>query len=150
MHIQPRLLALSALLLSTALAPPAASTAVSLAVPAALEITLGPDKFERVTDSVSDIDLDTDKKAVALAVDEVLAGGQHEGLFGFALDPELGMGKDHDFVYVAYTYGSGTSGGVKDRGSKIVQYHWDAEAGTLGDPVDLLPDAPTVGSVVDN
>lgn len=148
MHFQPRLLALCALLLSTALALPAA--AANTAVPAALEITLGPDKFQRVTERVSGIDLDTDRKAVALAVEDVLVGEQHEGLSGFALDPELGTGKGHDFVYVAYAYDSGASGAGKDRRSRIVQYHWDAEAGTLGDPVDLFPDTPTAGPVAHN
>ncbi|HUQ36803.1 MAG TPA: hypothetical protein VM144_10560 [Aestuariivirga sp.] len=153
MHIQPRLLALSALLLSTVFALPA--LAASTAIPAALEmpgeVTLGPDQFEWVTGRVSDIDLDTEKKSVALAIDEVFAGKENEGLLGFALHPQLGMGKGHDFVYVASTYDSGTSGAVKDRRSRIVQYYWDAEAGTLGDPVDLLPAAAAVvGSVVHN
>ena len=165
MHIQFRSLALSALLLSPTLALPAiaASTAVSPAVPAALgtgfsekvlatglempwEITLGPDKFlwltERMGKRVSRIDLDTGMKSVALAVDEVFVGKQHEGLLGLALHPELGMGKDKDFVYVAYTYDSGTSGAVEDRRSKIVQYQWDAEAATLADPVDLVTGIP--------
>ena len=165
MHIQFRSLTLSALLLSTTLALPAlaANTAVSPAVPAALgtgfsesvlatglempwEITPGPDKFlwltERIGKRVSRIDLDTGAKSVALAIDEVFVGKQHEGLLGLALHPELGMGKDHDFVYVAYTYDSGKSGAVEDRRSKIVQYYWDAEAAALVDPVDLLSGIP--------
>ena len=165
MHIQFRSLALSALLLSTMLALPAiaANTAVSPAVPSApgtaffesvlatglempREITLEPDKFlwltERMGKRVSRIDLDTGMKSVALAVDELFAGKQHEGLLSLALHPELGMGKDKDFVYVAYTYDSGKSGAVEDRRSKIVQYQWDAEAATLGDPVDLLSGIP--------
>ena len=165
MHIQFRSLTLSSLLLSTTLALPAlaANTAVSPAVPAALgtgfsesvlatglempwEITPGPDKFlwltERIGKRVSRIDLDTGAKSVALAIDEVFVGKQHEGLLGLALHPELGMGKDHDFVYVAYTYDSGKSGAVEDRRSKIVQYYWDAEAAALVDPVDLLSGIP--------
>ena len=152
MHIHSRLLALSALLLSTVFALPAlaASTAVLAALEMPWEATLGPDKFEWVTGRVSDIDLDTEKKSVALAIEEVFAGKENEGLLGFALHPQLGMGKDHDFVYVASTYDSGTSGAVKDRRSHIVQYYWDAEAGTLGDPVDLVPDVRAIGSVVHN
>jgi hypothetical protein len=152
MHIQLRSFALSAILLSTAFALPAlvASTAVPTALEMPSEVTLGQDKFEWVTGRVSDIDLDTDKKSVALAIDEVFAGKEQEGLLGFALHPELGMGKDHDFVYVASTYDSGTSGAVKDQRSHIVQYYWDAEAGTLGDPVDLVSDARAVGSVARN
>ena len=123
MHIQFRPFILSAFLLSTTLALPAlaASTAALLAVPTAL------------TWGVSDIDLDAGRKSVGLAIDEVFDGKEKDGPLGFALHPEFGLGKDHDFVYVTYTYDSGTS-------AKIVQYHWDAEAGTLGDPVDLGPD----------
>ncbi len=161
MHIQSRSFALSALLLSTTLALPA--LAANPEVPAALgtgfsekvlatglempwEITLGPDKFlwltERMGKRVSRIDIDTGQKFVALAIDEVFVGKQHEGLLGLALHPELGMGKDKDFVYVAYTYDSGTSGAVEDRRSRIVQYQWDAEAGTLADPVELRSGIP--------
>ena len=107
---------------------------------------MGPDKFlwltERMGKRVSRIDLDTGMKSVAVAIDEVFVGKQHEGLLGLALHPELGMGKDHDFVYVAYTYDSGTSGAVEDRRSKIVQYTWDADAAKLGDPVDLVTGIP--------
>ena len=165
MHIQSRSLTLSALLLSTTVALPAlaANTSVSPEVPAALgtgfsetvlatglempwEIMLGPDKFlwvtERMGKRVSRINPDTGAKTVALTIDEVFVGKQHEGLLGLALHPELGMGKDHDFVYVVYTYDSGKSGAVEDRRSKIVQYHWDAEAATLIDPVDLLAGIP--------
>jgi PQQ-dependent dehydrogenase (s-GDH family) len=165
MHIQSQSLALSALLLSTTLALPAfaANMPVSPAVPAALgtgfsesvlatglempwEITLGPDKFlwvtERTGKRVSRIDPDTGAKTVALTIDEVFVGKQHEGLLGLALHPELGIGKDHDFVYVVYTYDSGKSGAVEDRRSKIVQYHWEVGTGTLVDPVDLLAGIP--------
>ncbi len=116
MRMQSRSLALSALLLSTALALPAfaANTPVSPAVPAALgtgfseevlatglempwEITLGPDKFlwitERMGKRVSRIDPDTGAQTVALTIDEVFVGKQHEGLLGLALHPELGMGQ---------------------------------------------------------
>lgn len=155
MHILPRLLALS-LLLSTALALPAfaASPAVSDAAPTALEMPWetfpGPDKFAWVTGRTSGIDLDTEKKSVALAIGEVFAGQEHEGLLGFALHPQFGMGKDHDFVYVATAYDGGTSGSVKNRRTRIVQYYWDAEAGRLGDPLELIPEAPAVGPVARN
>lgn len=122
MHIQFRPPILLAFLISTTLALPAlaAGTADSPAAPTAL------------AGRVSDIDLDAGRKSVALAIDEARISEQHEGLLGFALHPEFGMGNDHEFVYAAYTDDSGRS--------KIVQYYWDAEAGTLGDPVDLVPD----------
>ena len=161
MHIQSRSIALSALLLSTTLALPALATGTE--VPATLgtgfsgsvlatglempwEVTLGPDKFlwvtERMGKRVARIDPDTGQKSVAVTIDEVFVGKQHEGLLGLALHPELGMGKDHDFVYVAYTYDSGKSGAVEDRRSKIVQYHWEVGTNTLVDPVDLVTGIP--------
>ena len=146
MHIQS--LALSALLLSAALALPvsAAKISVSPAAPAALEmpweIALGPEKLlwipEPMGSSMSRFDLDAGMKSVALAIDEAFAGESHEGLLGLAFHPEFGMGKDHDFVYVVYAYDSGTSGAVENRRSRIVQYQWDAESAKLADPVEFL------------
>lgn len=151
-------LALSALLLSATLALPAlaAKTAVSrtgfsesalatgLEMP--WEIALGPDRVlwvpEPMDKGVSRIDLDAGMKSVALAIDEVFVGEQHEDLLGLGFHPEFGMGTDHDFVFVAYAYDSGQSGAVEGRRSKIVQYQWDAEAGTLTDPVELLSGIP--------
>jgi len=154
MHIQPRLLALS-LLLSTALALPAFSaSAASDAAPSALEMPWetfrGPDKFARVNGPASGIDLDPEKKSVALAIGEFFADREHEGLLGFALHPQFGMGKDHDFVYVATSHDSGTSGAANSRRTRIVQYYWDAEAGRLGDPLELIPEAPALGPVARN
>jgi glucose/arabinose dehydrogenase len=145
-------LAFAALLLSAALALPAlaAKTSVSPAAPAALEmpweIALGPDRVlwvpELLDKGVNQMDLDTGMKSVALAINEVFVGENHEDLLGLGFHPEFGMGMDHDFVYVAFTYDSGQSGAVEDRRSRIVQYQWDAEAGTLSDPVELLSGIP--------
>ena len=142
-------LALSALLLS-ALPALAAKTQVSPAAPAAVEmpweIALGPEKLvwvpEPMDSSVGRMDLDAGMKSVALAIDEAFAGEEHDDLLGLAFPPEFGMGADHDFVYVAFAYDSGTSGAVEDRRSRIVQYQWDAEAGTLSDPVELFSGLP--------
>ena len=110
------------------------------------EITLGPDNMlwvtERMGKRVTRIDPQSGEKSVALTIDDAFVGPQHEGVLGLALHPELGKGTDHDFVYVVYTYDSGMSGAVEDRRSKIVQYSWDADAGTLGEPVELLAGIP--------
>lgn len=135
-------LTFAALLLSATLALPvsAAKTSISPAVP--WEIALGPEKLlwlpEPIGSSVSRIDLDAGMKSVALAIDEAFAGEIHDDLLGLAFHPEFGMGTDHDFVYVAFAYDSGKSGALADKRSKIVQYQWDAESGTLTDPVELF------------
>ena len=126
-----RLPALSALLLAASLALPA--------LPASLEPSPEPDPFVWASAASDGSDLDPEKKSAALAVEEIFSGDEQEGLLGFAFDPEFGMGRDHDFVYVAMSGGSGASGRTR-----IVQYSWDAEAGELGDPLDLA-EARTIG-----
>jgi len=137
MRIPP--LALSFLLLS---ALPVSAT--GLETP--WEIALGPEKVlwipEPLGSGVSQIDLDAEIKSAALAIDEAFAGEEHADLLALAFPPEFGMGTNHDFVYIAFAYDGGTSGAVEDRRSRIVQYQWDAEAGTLNDPVELLSDLP--------
>ena len=127
------------ILISAALAP------VSAAIERPWEISLGPEKVlwipEPTESNVSRLDLDANMKSVALAVDEAFAG-ERDDLLGLAFPPEFGTDADHDFVYVAFAYDSGTSGAVEDRRSKIVQYQWDAEAGTLSDPVELRSGLP--------
>ena len=127
------------ILISAALAP------VSAAIERPWEISLGPEKVlwipEPTESNVSRLDLDANMKSVALAVDEAFAG-EPDDLLGLAFPPEFGTDADHDFVYVAFAYDSGTSRAVEDRRSKIVQYQWDAEAGTLSDPVELHSGLP--------
>ena len=133
-------LAFCLLVLSTVLAP------ISAAVERPWEISMGPEKIlwipEPMDRSVSRLDLDADMKTVALVVDETFSGEQRDALLGLAFPPAFGTGTDHDFVYVAFAYDSGTSGAVEDRRSRIVQYQWDAEAGTLSDPVELRSGLP--------
>lgn len=128
-------LSLCLLVLSAALAP------VSAAVESPWEISLWAEKVlwipEPIESSASHLDLDAEMKSVALVVDETFAGELRDDLLGLAFLPEFGTGADHDFVYIALAYDSGKSGTVADRRSKIVQYQWDAEAGTLSDPVEL-------------
>ena len=138
MRIQ--LLTFCFLLLSAAFAP------ISAAVERPWEISLGAEKIlwipEPMESSASRLDLDAEMKSVALAVDETFAGEQRDDVLGLAFPPEFGTDTDHDFVYVAFAYDSGASGAVEDRRSRIVQYQWVAEAGTLSDPVELRSGLP--------
>jgi hypothetical protein len=133
-------LSLCLLVLSASLAP------ASAAVERPWEISLGPEKViwipKPMQSSASRLDLDTEMKSVALAVDETFAGDERDDLLGLAFPPAFGSDADHDFVYVVFANDSGTSGAAKDRRSKIVQYQWDAEAGTLSDPVELRSGLP--------
>lgn len=124
------------LLLSTALAP--------AAVERPWEISLGPQKVLWIAEprEVSRLDLDAEMKSAALAVDETFAGEQHEDVLGLAFPPDFGTGPEHDFIYVALAYDSGTSGAAADRRSRIVQYQWDAEAHTLSDPREIRSGLP--------
>jgi PQQ-dependent dehydrogenase (s-GDH family) len=110
------------------------------------EITIGPDKHlwttERAGKRVSRIDLETGEKSVAVTIEDAFVGKQHEGVLGLALHPELGSGTNHDFIYVVYTYDSGTTGVVDDRRSKIVQFTWDANSSTLKEPIELVSGIP--------
>jgi hypothetical protein len=123
------------LVLSATLAP------VSAAVERPWEISLGAEKIlwipGPIESSASRPDMDTEMKSVALAVGETFAGEHRDDLLGLAFPPEFGTDADHDFVYIALAYDSGTSRAVAERRSKIVQYQWDAEAGKLSDPVEL-------------
>ena len=125
------------LLLSALLSP------LSAAVERPWEISLGPEKVVWIPEprEVSRLDLDAEMKSAALAVDETFAG-EPDALLGLAFPPDFGTGPEHDFVYVALAYDSGTSGAVGDRRSRIVQYQWDAEAGTLSDPLELRSGLP--------
>ena len=128
-------LAFCLLVLSATLAP------VSAAVERPWEISLGAEKILWIPgpmeSSASRPDLDAEMKSVALVVDETFAGEQRDDLLGLAFPPAFGTDADHDFVYIALAYDSGTSGAVADRRLRIVQYQWDAETGSLSDPVEL-------------
>lgn len=127
------LLAFCLLLLSAVLAP--------AAVERPWEVSLGPEKVLWIPEpmEVSRLDLDAEMKSAALAVDEDFADQQ---LLGLAFPPAFGTGPEHDFVYVAIAYDSGTSGAAADRRARIVQYQWDAEARTLSDPLELRSGLP--------
>ena len=128
------------LLLSAAFAP------ISAAVERPWEISPGAEKVlwipEPMESSASRLDLDAEMKSVALSIDETFAGEERGDLLGLAFPPAFGSDAEHAFIYVAFAYDSGSSGAVEDRRSRIVQYQWDAEAGTLSDPVELRSGLP--------
>lgn len=110
------------------------------------EITLAPDNFlwvtERMGKRVSRVNAETGKKSVVLAIDEAFVGKQHEGVLGLAFHPDFGRNAGGEFVYVVYTYDSGTSGVVSERRTKIVRYVWNAKAGKLDEAHELVSGIP--------
>jgi hypothetical protein len=131
------LIAFCLLVLSATLAP------LSAAVERPWEISLGAEKILWIPEpSVSRLDVDTEMKSAALAVAETFSGDERDDLLGLAFPAAFGTDAEHDFIYVALAYDSGTSGAAQDRRSRIVQYQWDAEAGTLSDPVELRSGLP--------
>jgi PQQ-dependent dehydrogenase (s-GDH family) len=99
---------------------------------------------ERAGRRVTRIDPETGEKKLAVTIDEVLVGGQHEGLLGMALHPELLQGSGNDFVYVAYTYDADPAPGEAQvaRRAKLVRFTYDPNAETLGQPSELIADIP--------
>src|SRR5688572_4643125 len=120
------------------------------------EITWGPDGFlwvtERVGGRITRVNPADGKKSTAIQIADSFAPGGQDGLLGLALHPELLKGTGNDYVYAAYTYkdeARGPDETVSDPYSayrflyaKIVRFTYDAESGTLGDPVDVIAGMP--------
>jgi PQQ-dependent dehydrogenase (s-GDH family) len=129
-------------------APPFSGRVLATGLEWPWEVTWGPDDrlwvTERAGKRVTRIDPETGAKQVALAIDEALVGGQHEGLLGMALHPELLQGSGNDFVYVAYTYDADPAPGEAQvaRRAKLVRLTYDPSAQTLGQPIELIAGMP--------
>jgi len=112
------------------------------------EVTWGPDDMlwvtERAGRRVTRIDPKSGEKHVAITIDEVLVGPQHEGLLGMALHPDLLTGGENNYVYVAYTYDADPAEGEEavDRKAKVVRLTYDEGAQTLGEPQELISGIP--------
>ena len=120
------------------------------------ELAWGPDDMLWVTERsgrrITRVHPATGERHVALTLGEASAPGGQDGVLGMALHPELLRGTGHEYVYVAYTYVDRSRPAdprVADPASpfrhlyaKIVRLRYDAAAGTLADPVDLLVGLP--------
>ncbi|MGJ8586255.1 MAG: glucose/sorbosone family PQQ-dependent dehydrogenase [Marinosulfonomonas sp.] len=111
------------------------------------ELTWGPDDHlwvtERMAGLIRRVDPTTGETSVAIELPDVVSTAGQDGLLGLAIDPELGAGTGHDFVYTAYTYTDKTLPPVGDGKfstlfAKIVRLSYDPETGKLSDPVDLI------------
>jgi PQQ-dependent dehydrogenase (s-GDH family) len=118
------------------------------------EITWGPDNMiwvtERTGKRITRVNPANGERKIAIAIDEIAAPGGQDGLLGLALHPRLLRGQSH--VYAAYTYIDKTMPPdlrVKDPASpfrylygKIVRLSYDANTGTLANPVTLVAGLP--------
>jgi PQQ-dependent dehydrogenase (s-GDH family) len=109
------------------------------------EITWGPDDMlwvtERSTGEVTRVDPFTGEQQTLLTLDDFSVDVQHQGLLGMALHPEFLKGTGNDYVYLAYTYETGTEAEPAPR-QRLVRYTYDDAAQQLIEPVTLIEGIP--------
>ena len=105
------------------------------------EITWGPDGHlwvsERTGKRVTRVNPADGTKAVVVSIPEAYQRVTQDGVLGLALHPGLLRGTGEDFVYLAYTYDAGNGPRLKLR-----RFTYDAGAGALGSPVDVIAGLP--------
>lgn len=109
------------------------------------EITWGPDDMlwvtERSSGEVTRVDPSTGDQQTLLTLEDFSVDVQHQGLLGMALHPEFLKGTGNDYVYLAYTYGTGADAEPDPR-QRLVRYSYDQEAQQLVDAVVLIEGIP--------
>jgi len=109
------------------------------------EITWGPDDklwvTERSSGEVTLVDPFTGAQQILLTLQDFSVDVQHQGLLGLALHPELLKGSDNNYVYLAYTYETGTETEPAPR-QRLVRYTYDEEGQQLVDPLTLIEGIP--------
>ncbi|MDP8997628.1 MAG: PQQ-dependent sugar dehydrogenase [Pseudomonadota bacterium] len=120
------------------------------------EITWGPDSMlwvtERTAGRIDRINPKSGQVNPAITFTDMVTKSGQDGLLGMALDPGLGKGTGHDFVYTAYTHldpARRADPAMKDPASphlhmyaKIIRLRYDAGSGILSDPVILIDGLP--------
>jgi PQQ-dependent dehydrogenase (s-GDH family) len=101
-------------------------------------ILYGPDGAlwitERVGKVITRVDPESGSKLGSIPVPNVHQSAPQDGLMGMAFDPAF---NNTHHIYVAYTYNADPSDAL-DRRVKITRFTYDAAAGTIGNPVDLI------------
>ncbi|MCD7060545.1 glucose/sorbosone family PQQ-dependent dehydrogenase [Pelagibacterium xiamenense] len=105
----------------------------------------GPDEMiwvtERTSGEVTRVDPATGNQQLALTLEDVYTGPQHEGLLGLALHPEFMQGTGNDYVYIAYTINNGTAEDP-DPAAQIVRYSWDSSLQQMIEPTEVITGLP--------
>lgn len=109
------------------------------------EMVWGPDDLlwvtERSSGEVTRVDPYTGAQQTILTLADFSVDVQHQGLLGMALHPELLEGTGNDYVYIAYTYETGTED-APDPKARLERYTYDANNEQLIDPVVLIEGVP--------
>lgn len=110
------------------------------------ELLWGPDGqlwvTERSAKSIIRIDPATGAKTTLVTVDDAYRSDTQDGVLGLALHPDFGRGRGLDFVYTSFVY-SASPGPPRVRRMRVRRYTYDARAGVLQAPVDLITDVPS-------
>ncbi len=120
---------------------PFKSSILTSGLDAPWDMVWGPDNYLWVTERqgkrITRVDPKTGNKQVAITIDAVYVGPQHEGILGLALSPNF-MKKGGDrYVYTAYTYMDGN-----EEHAKIVRLEYDPKTHTLGNETTVLAGFP--------
>ena len=70
-----------------------------------------------------------------MPVPNVHQSESQDGLMGMALDPDF---NNTHHIYVAYTYDVATAGEELDCRTKITRFTYDADTGTISEPIDII------------
>lgn len=92
---------------------------------------------ERKAASIVRINPQTGEKQVAIKIDGVHVGPQHEGVLGLALSPNFMKPGGDNYVYASYTYMNGN-----DEHAKIVRFEYDEKTKKLGNEKEILVGFP--------
>jgi PQQ-dependent dehydrogenase (s-GDH family) len=102
-------------------------------------ILYGPDNAlwitERFAKNITRIDPSSGLELNSIPVPNVHQSEGQDGLMGMAFDPDF---NNTNHIYVAYTYDAAAAGEELDRRTKITRFTYDAAAGNITEPMDLI------------
>jgi PQQ-dependent dehydrogenase (s-GDH family) len=110
------------------------------------DLQWGPDGHlwvtERSAKSIVRIDPATGAKSTLVTIDDSYRDATQDGVLGLALHPGFLKNRGEDHAYVSFVYDADPGRGHLRR-MRLRRYTYDARAGVLGSPLDLLSDLPS-------